>query len=137
MAVSVIALALYAGLVGLTGYGFLTTPKGFIPSQDMGYLMVIVQLPDSASMERTREVMRQLDEITRRHPGVKHATTISGQSFALQANGSNFGSMFVYLKEYAHRREPPEFPRGERDRLAEHISHDRLKRDRLFPRRVN
>ncbi len=103
---SIVALLVYAGLIALTGWGFMTTPRGFIPSQDMGYLMVIVQLPDSASMERTREVMRQLSEITRRHPAVRHATTIAGQSFALQANGSNFGSMFVNLKEYKHRRDP-------------------------------
>lgn len=102
---SSIALLLYGGLLVLTYFGFVTTAKGFIPNQDMGYLMVIVQLPDSASMERTREVMRMADEITRAHPGVRHATAISGQSFALSAIGSNFGSMFVNLKDYDYRRE--------------------------------
>ncbi|MBI3412036.1 MAG: efflux RND transporter permease subunit [Planctomycetes bacterium] len=102
---SVVALALYGSLVGATYFGFSIIPKGFIPSQDMGYLMVAVQLPDSASMERTQEVMRQADAITRAHPSVRHATTISGQSFALSAIGSNFGSMFVNLKDYSTRRE--------------------------------
>ena len=92
-----VALLIYAGLIVLTYFGFITTAKGFIPNQDMGYLMVNVQLPDSASMERTQEVMRLADKITRAHPGVKHATAIAGQSFALYAIGSNFGSMFVNL----------------------------------------
>ena len=100
-----VALAIYAGLIVLTYFGFITTARGFIPNQDMGYLMVNVQLPDSASMERTREVMRRADKITRAHPGVKHATAIAGQSFALSAIGSNFGSMFVNLQPYDVRRE--------------------------------
>ncbi len=101
---SSVALVIYAGLVVLTYFGFTTTARGFIPNQDMGYLMVNVQLPDSASMERTREVMRIADEITRKHPGVRHATAIAGQSFALSAIGSNFGSMFVNLRDYKTRR---------------------------------
>jgi multidrug efflux pump len=101
-----VSLALYGGLLVLTFFGFITTAKGFIPNQDMGYLMVNVQLPDSASMERTEQVMMQIDKIARSHAGVKHATAISGQSFALSANGSNFGSMFVNLKDYKDRRHP-------------------------------
>ena len=42
-----------------------------------------------------------------------------------------------HLSGIRHRREPPEFPRGKRDRLAEHVSRDRLKRNRFFPRRVD
>src|SRR5262249_51267671 len=102
---SSITLAIYGGLIVLTYFGFITTPRGFIPNQDMGYLMVNVQLPDSASMERTQAVMRLADQITRAHPGVKHATAIAGQSFALSAIGSNFGSMFVNLQPYDVRRE--------------------------------
>ncbi|MBI3823317.1 MAG: efflux RND transporter permease subunit [Planctomycetes bacterium] len=102
---SSVALILYAGLVVLTYFGFITTPRGFIPNQDMGYLMVNVQLPDSASMERTQAVMAMADKITRAHPAVRHATAISGQSFALSAAGSNFGSMFVNLQPYGFRRD--------------------------------
>ncbi len=104
--VSVVVLMLYGGLMALTYFRFVQTPKGFIPSQDMGYLMVNVQLPDSASMERTDKVMRQLEDIVRDTPGVWHVTTISGMSFVLNANGSNFGSVFVNLKPYPERRGP-------------------------------
>jgi multidrug efflux pump len=99
-----IALVVYAGMVGLTYFGILKTQRGFIPSQDMGYLLVNVQLPDSASMERTGEVMHQVGEIALQTPGVRHATTIAGQSFVLNAFGSNFGSMFINLKDYQDRR---------------------------------
>ncbi|HEX7450568.1 MAG TPA: efflux RND transporter permease subunit, partial [Pirellulales bacterium] len=103
---SAIVLLIYGGLLALTGQMFVTTPKGFIPSQDMGYLMVNVQLPDSASMERTQEVIDEIVRIAVDHPGVKHCSGITGQSFVLNAFGSNFGSMFVNLKDYHERRDP-------------------------------
>jgi multidrug efflux pump len=103
---AVVVLVVYAGMLGLTWWLHEETPKGFIPSGDMGYLLVSVQLPDTASQERTRAVMEQLSEMARADPGVKHATAITGQSFVLNATGSNFGSMFVNLKDYDQRRTP-------------------------------
>jgi multidrug efflux pump subunit AcrB len=81
-------------------------PKGFIPSQDMGYLMINVQLPDSASSERTLKVMRKMQEITLATEGTNHTMLVSGQSMLLSAFGSNFGSMFVMLKPFAARPQP-------------------------------
>jgi multidrug efflux pump len=85
---------------------FTGIPKGFIPSQDMGYLMINVQLPDSASSERTLSVMRRMQEITRNTPGVGHTLLISGQSLLLSAFGSNFGSMFIMLDDFHERPQP-------------------------------
>src|SRR5262249_16148369 len=104
--VSALVLLVYVGLLGLTYWEFTTTRRGLIPQQDMGYLMMNVQLPDSASKERTLEVMRQIEDIAARTKGIKHLTTIAGQSFVLNAAGSNFGSCFVNLKDYADRRDP-------------------------------
>ena len=56
---SAIVLLVYVGLIGLTGFGFARVPGGFVPSQDKGYLLVNIQLPDSASLERTLEVTEQ------------------------------------------------------------------------------
>ena len=53
----------------LTYWNFKTTPKGFIPTQDMGYLMLSVQLPDAASVERTRAVMDRVQQICLSTPG--------------------------------------------------------------------
>ena len=55
-----VALLVYAGLLGLTGWLFSFYPVGFIPQQDQGWLLVNVQLPDSASVQRTQEVMAAL-----------------------------------------------------------------------------
>ena len=63
--VSLIVLVVYGGLLYLTYFGFTHVPTGFIPAQDKGYLLVDVRLPDSASLERTREVMRQVEQIAR------------------------------------------------------------------------
>ncbi len=107
--ISIVVLFIYGGLLALTYFRFTSTPKGFIPSQDMGYLMVNVQLPDAASMERTDKVMEQIETIAKNTPGVWHATGIVGQSFVLNAAGSNFGSLFVNLKPYPERRDPDLF----------------------------
>ncbi|HEV3003713.1 MAG TPA: efflux RND transporter permease subunit [Pirellulales bacterium] len=104
--VTVLVLAVYGGLLGLTYWRFVATPKGFIPAQDMGYLMVNVQLPDAASTERTKEVIGRMVQIGMDTPGVKHVSGIVGQSFVLNAIGSNFGTMFFNLQDYDKRRDP-------------------------------
>jgi len=101
--VSVIALAVYGGLLFLTYLGFARAPKGFIPSQDKGYLLVNVQLPDSSSLQRTEQVMAQIERIALRTPGVKHTVAVAGQSILLNANAPNFGAMFVMLDDF-HKR---------------------------------
>ena len=101
---SLAALLLYVGLLYLTYDQFKKTPSGFIPTQDMGYLLANVQLPDSASLERTRVVMDQCERIARSTPGIKHTQAMTGQSLLLSANGSNFGSMFCILDKFEERK---------------------------------
>ncbi len=104
--VSVLVLLVYAGLVGLTYVVFQRAPTGFIPQQDQGRLIINVQLPDSTSVQRTRELMEQTAQIAHKTPGVAHTVTISGLSFLLSANSSNFGSLLVILDPFENRREP-------------------------------
>ena len=84
-----VVLLVYGGLLALTYWQLRRARrKGFIPAQDMGYLLVNVQLPDSASPERTDAVMRQIErDRAGRRPGVRHVTGIAGQSFVLNAVG--------------------------------------------------
>jgi multidrug efflux pump len=103
---SLIVVLLYLGVLGLTGLGFARVPTGFIPNQDKGYLVVAIQLPDSASLERTEEVSRAIERIALETPGVAHTVSIPGLSFVLNANSSNFGSMFIILKPFSERRDP-------------------------------
>jgi multidrug efflux pump len=119
--VSIIVLAVYAGLLYLTYFSFTRVPTGFIPSQDKGYLLVDVRLPDSSSLERTKAVMNQIEQIAQgpagsvKHdsrgdehgnggiPGIAHTITISGQSIVQNAIGSNYGTVYIVLDEFHHR----------------------------------
>ncbi len=103
---SAVVLLAYVGLLYLTYQGMVSTPTGFIPIQDKGYLLVNVQLRDSASVEQTRAVMAKVDEATRGIPGVKHTLVIAGQSILLGANAPNFGSMYVMLDDFQERTRP-------------------------------
>jgi multidrug efflux pump len=100
---TVVALAVYVGLLWLTYHGFMTVPTGFVPSQDKGYLIVNAQLPDSASLERTQAVLAQMEAIAKKTDGVYHTMGIAGQSFLLNANGSNLASLFVILNPFDKR----------------------------------
>jgi multidrug efflux pump len=104
--VSVIALLVFAGLLVLTYFEFTNAPTGFVPQQDKGYLLLNVQLPDSASVERTQKVMGRIESIARDTPGVEHTVGVSGQSLILNANAPNLGSMYVLLKEFSQRSGP-------------------------------
>jgi multidrug efflux pump len=106
--VSALVLVVYGGLLVLTYWGYLQLPTGFIPTQDKGYLVASVQLPDAASAQRTREVIKKLERISLDTPGVKNVNSVAGNSFQLSAYGSNFGSMFIILKSFDERRQSPD-----------------------------
>jgi multidrug efflux pump len=100
---STIVLMLYGGLLVLTYWQFTHAPTGFVPQQDKGYLLLNVQLPDSASVERTQRVMARIETLALGTPGVEHTVGVSGQSLLLNANAPNLGSMYVMLKEFSKR----------------------------------
>nr|WP_303652831.1 efflux RND transporter permease subunit [Paludisphaera mucosa] len=102
--VFMLVFAVYAGLLFLTYDTFIKTPRGFVPAQDMGYMLANIQLPDSASLERTRATLRKMADIVRKAPGVASTVAISGQSLLLSAFGSNFGTMFITLNPFDERR---------------------------------
>jgi multidrug efflux pump len=100
---SALALIVYVGLVGLTYVGFTNVPTGFIPQQDAGYLLVGVQMPDAATIDRTKPVMQRLAKIAQDVPGVKHTVAISGFSILNRVNQSNAGTMFLPLEDFEQR----------------------------------
>jgi multidrug efflux pump subunit AcrB len=100
---SLVVLLLYGGLLYLTCWGFTNSPSGFIPMQDKGYLLVNIQLPDAASVERTARIMGRIAEIAGKTEGVKHTVAIAGQSILLGANAPNFGAMYVMLDDFHER----------------------------------
>jgi hydrophobe/amphiphile efflux-1 (HAE1) family protein len=100
---AVVALVVYAGLLGATGYLFKTVPSGFIPTQDKQYLVAFAQLPAAASLDRTDAVIRRMSEIALRHPGVQSSVAFPGLSIAGFTNAPNAGIVFVTLKPFEER----------------------------------
>ncbi|MAO55744.1 MAG: hydrophobe/amphiphile efflux-1 family RND transporter [Rhodospirillaceae bacterium] len=96
-------LVVYGGLLGLTAYEFKTTPTGFIPEQDQGYLITVVQLPAGSSLARTDEVVRRAIDIILKHPDVEHAVGFAGFDAATFTNAPNGGAIFVPMKPIAER----------------------------------
>jgi multidrug efflux pump len=127
---SVIVRLAYGGLVLLTYYVFQTSPRGFVPEQDMGRLTVNIQLPDSASLARTQEQVAKIDSIVRKTKGVAHTIGLCGISFVEQANASNFASLLVILepfdKRQARSRRADAIMARLREEWALHISNARV-----------
>ena len=101
-----LVLFAYAGLLVLTWAGFESLPTGFIPTQDKGYLVCSVQLPDAAASERTLRTLERVEKITLGTPGVRSINAIAGNSFQLGARASNFCSMFIILDPFPERSTP-------------------------------
>jgi multidrug efflux pump len=101
--VAVIVLLVYAGLIALTLMGFNAMPKGFIPEQDKGYLVLNAQLPDGASLGRTDAVIQRLSEMARKTEGVAYTIDLPGYSTLLSTNISNVGGMFIILDPFEDR----------------------------------
>lgn len=97
------AFLVFVCLIGATVWIAQKTPTGFIPQADQGYAIVVVQLPDGASLERTDEVMRQASEIALQTPGVKDAVAFAGFSGATFTNASNQGVIFTAFESFDDR----------------------------------
>ncbi len=96
--VSIVALIVYLGLVGLAAFGLIKVPHGFVPAQDKSYLVAFAQLPDAATLDRTEGVIRQMSAIALKEPGVASAVAFPGLSVNGFVNASNVGIVFVTLK---------------------------------------
>ena len=92
------------GLIALAGWGLTKIPTSFIPTEDQGYVMVTVLLPDGASLERTDHVIDELAQICRENPAVERAISIGGVS-PLDNNASlaNAGIIYVMFKDWSKR----------------------------------
>ena len=90
-------MVLYLLLNGLNFLAFDKVPTGFIPAQDMGYLIVYAQLPDAASLERTRAVIKEASAIILDTPGITHVNAYAGFSVLSSSNQSNAGTLFTRL----------------------------------------
>jgi hydrophobe/amphiphile efflux-1 (HAE1) family protein len=104
-----LVLAVYAGLLALTLFGFSRVPKGFVPTQDKQYLVAFAQLPDGATLDRTEKVIREMSEIGRKQPGVESAVQFPGLSINGFVNSPNAGIVFFTLKPFHERHGKDEY----------------------------
>jgi hydrophobe/amphiphile efflux-1 (HAE1) family protein len=101
-----VVLVSYVALIGIAGLEFSRTPTGFIPEQDQGYLITVVQLPPGASLDRTEKVVRKAIDIILTTHGVEHVAPFVGLDATTLTVASNSGTIFSSLPSLYHHSMP-------------------------------
>ncbi len=94
------------GLLTLTGWLIYQRPKAFIPTEDQGYLIVVVQTPDGTTREPTTRAARRVGEIAGKLHGVKDVLLLDGYNAITSINQTNTATAFVILEGWEHRTSP-------------------------------
>src|SRR3989475_662216 len=95
----------FLGVVGLAAGPFLRVPGSFVPPDDQGYLFATVQLPDGATLERTRKMSAELGKLIGEQPAVQNVLAITGFDLIGGGNKTNAATMFVPLKHWDERKD--------------------------------
>jgi HAE1 family hydrophobic/amphiphilic exporter-1 len=99
----VLMLVLYGGLLALTGWRFSETPAGFIPAQDQGFFIAVVQLPPGSSLARTDAAVRKVVDLALADEAVVNAAPFAGLDGATFTTAPNAGTIFLSLKPFEER----------------------------------
>lgn len=102
---AILLIGFFVVALGAVAFFGKTTSTAFVPQEDKGILLVNVQLPDSASLERTEDVTERLVAIVDQEPGIDGVTMVNGYSFMTGASASNGASLFIKLKSWDERAE--------------------------------
>ncbi|WEJ98395.1 MAG: multidrug efflux RND transporter permease subunit [Candidatus Sphingomonas phytovorans] len=94
----------YAGLIALTGGVFWITPTGFVPAQDQGYFLTVIQLPPGSSIERTDAVMRKVAAKILPLKGIKGSVMLAGFDGPSQTLAPNSAAAYFPLKSFEERK---------------------------------
>jgi len=108
----VLSLGLLAGTVVLAGLLGAKIPAGFVPDEDQGYAIGFFQLPDAASLQRTRAVGKKVEEILAKTPGIRSFTVISGYNILTGTAASYTGTVFIAFHDWAERKHENESAAG-------------------------
>jgi HAE1 family hydrophobic/amphiphilic exporter-1 len=101
-----LVLAVFVGLCLLTVFLFGAIPGGFVPEEDQGYFLALVELPDAATIERTQAVIKQVNGVALQTPGVANVVAVAGYNVIDQIKQPFAGFAFVILKPWGERRKP-------------------------------
>ncbi len=101
------------GALALVIFGlFRIIPDSFLPEEDQGYFITVLQLPDGASKERTIEVLSRIENYFLSIPAVHSTDSLAGQNFVFGTRGANQATMFVPLHAWSERPNPEEQAAG-------------------------
>lgn len=98
-----VAFAILAVLVWMIVHLFKVLPTSFVPNEDQGYVMTAIIMPDAASLDRTQDVAKRVDDIFSKLPGVENRTQLTGYSLLDSGFKTNAGTFFVTLKPFEER----------------------------------
>src|SRR5260370_1456463 len=99
-----LVLLVYAVLIGIAGFQFARAPTGFIPEQDQGYLITVVQLPPGSTLDRTEAVVKKAVEIIMTTTGIEHVAPFAGLDATTFTVAPNAGTIFSGLPSlYSHQ----------------------------------
>lgn len=98
-----IMVIVYAGLLALTGWRLTATPTGFIPEQDQGFLIGVIQLPPGASLDRTSAIVDKAYAIAAKNENVIDGVAFAGLDGASFSQASNSGVIFLKLRDWSER----------------------------------
>jgi HAE1 family hydrophobic/amphiphilic exporter-1 len=106
-----LVLLAFVGLAVLTGWMYLRTPTGFLPTEDQGYAMIAIQLPDAASLDRTRAMVEKLNKTFEPEPGKKMDGVdqwfiLGGFSMLEGTAAPNSATCFVAWTDWKYRTRP-------------------------------
>ena len=102
----VLVMLLFGILLVVSTGLFKALPKSFLPEEDQGYFIVVAQLPDGASKQRTDAVLERIERFFQANPAVHSTDALSGQNFVFGTRGPNAATMFVPLVLWDERPEP-------------------------------
>ncbi|MFO8128843.1 MAG: multidrug efflux RND transporter permease subunit [Bacteroidales bacterium] len=95
-------------LLAAAGFIGKILPGGFIPEEDQGYLLVNVQLPDAASLQRSDKIAREIEILLEKFDAIDHVTTATGYSLLSGSYSSNTAFMFISLENWGERKNTAE-----------------------------
>src|SRR6266404_4921384 len=119
---SLLSFALLAVLAAGAGFSGARLPSSFLPEEDQGYVFIQLQLPDAASLERTDQACRKIEDFLSKTPGVQYTTSVIGFSLLSLVSDTYHAFFFVTFKPWSKRTKPEEQYDAIKARLNKYLS---------------
>jgi multidrug efflux pump len=115
-----VSMLLLGGVAVLAGWFGSRLPRSFLPDEDQGYVFAGLQLPNAASLQRSDDASRKIEEMIMKTPGVHSVTAVLGFSMLSGAQNTYSSFYWITLKEWAERKDPEE----QYDAIKEHLNRE-------------